>query len=95
MLRIARRQRDLMTQIKEHPFVRVCRENNMTYRQFAEAVQKTTGRVRPAPEYISQIARGHRYPSRKLLGEIRLAFPEISFEEVMGFLPWKRDGTAG
>ena len=72
-----------------HPIVRVCKKRNITFDKFAEIIRERCELDKLSPAYISQIARGHRHPSRKLADSISTAFPEISFEELLRFPDWK------
>ncbi len=78
-----------MTKAATHPIVRVCRERRITYGKFAEMVKKKCRLGNLSAAYVSQIARGHRHPSRKLADGITRTFPEISFEELLRFPDWR------
>jgi len=79
-----------MPKMPVHPIVRVCKEKNMTFEKFAEVVRSRCRMQNLSAAYISQIARGHRHPSRKLADNISKTFPGISFEDLLRYPDWRR-----
>lgn len=66
-----------------HPIKAICKKRGLTYLEFASEVMGARKGLSLNPQYVYQIARGVRFPSRKLADAIATAFPEISRESLM------------
>lgn len=66
-----------------HIIKAVCKRRDITYKQFADAVKKKSGKDLPDEAWIAQIVCGAGSPSSDLSSGIEAAFPEIRKEWLM------------